>query len=768
MNGSGLVLPDDSSRSGAVATDVETLGAPPAVAWNRQIGGDELDVARAVVRAPDGDVVVAGFTTEDGDRDAWLARVAPDGTLEWSRRYGGEGVELARDVVAMPTGGFAFVGSTRPTGADERDIWLVEVGPDGTIGERRTFDPAGDARGVGLVPASGGGYTIVGDRMVGEERDVLVLRTDGMGDARWRRTYGGDGMDVASDIAQGRDGVAVTGTTDSAGAGGTDMFLLGVGSEGQIQYRRTFGGSDDDFGTAVTRARDGGFVLAGATRSFASRAGDRDMWLIRTDASGVEQWSRTYGGPRSESSAAVVQSERGGYTVAGDTYSYGAGRFDAWVVGTDADGTVDWTRTVGGSGQDSTRGLVETADGGYVVVGRTETAGSGADDAWLFGLASADAPPASRPIEECGAVVDEPGRYVLTTDLQAAGPDNCLTIRASDVTLDGDGHRIIGNPNGEDPGTVDQRTGNGVLIESPDDIEQSNVTIQNLAIEGFERGIYRGWEYPRATGITVRNVTIRGSSSYAMSLYDTVDLTVTGNTVVENGGGIDIDEFGAGIEVTDNRIVRNRNIGLFLFEGGDGPVVSGNVVTENGRGIWASNAIDDPVFIDNRVVDNQGDGIEIGDSYGAVIRGNSVTGNDGFGIGLDSADGIIAENDVVSNGGSGIRLELASGTIAENDVVSNGGVGISLDNSEGDIAANRVRVNDGAGISIVEGSAEIRGNELVANDGAGVTVADGERLDSTTRLVDNRITDNCGAGIRFDRANGIVLSNDIGENAACG
>jgi parallel beta-helix repeat protein len=751
-----------------VATDAGTIGTPPAVVWDRRIGGDELDVARAVVRAPDGDVVVAGFTTEDGDRDAWLARVNSDGTLEWSQRYGGEGLELARDVVGMPTGGFAFVGSTRAPSADESNIWLVEVGSDGTIEETRTFDPPGDARGIGLVPASDGEYTIVGDRVVDDERAPLALRTDGAGDVRWQQTYGGDGMGAVSDVAAGADGVVVTGTTDSAGAGGTDMYLLRLDSQGQVQYDRTFGGSDDDFGSAVARTRDGGLVLAGATRSFAARSGDRDLWLVRTDASGVEQWSRTYGGPRSESSAAVVQSDGGGYTVAGDTYSYGEGRFDAWVVHTDADGAVEWTKTAGDSDQDTTRGLVETTDGGYVVAGATVEAGGGSNDAWLFGLAGTAAPDESRPIEECGTVLDEPGRYVLTTDLRAEGTENCLTIRASDVTLDGDGHRIVGNSNGQGPGRVDQRTGNGVFIESPEDIEQSNITVQNLAIEGFERGIYRGWAYPRVTGLTVRNVTVRESSGTAMMLQDTVDLTVTGNTVVENGMGIDIDEFGAGIEVSDNRIEGNSRTGLFLFEGGERAVISGNVVAGNGRGIWASNGVDDALFTDNQIVDNRGRGIEVSISQGVVIRGNRVSENDGVGIGLDLSDGTIVDNDVASNGGAGISLVYFGEDVTGNRVVENGGDGIYIEQSEGRITDNLARANGGAGITIIESSPEVAGNELVANSGAGVAVTGAPEWDSNTRLVANRIADNCGAGIRFDRGTGVVLANEIGENAACG
>jgi parallel beta-helix repeat protein len=534
------------------------------------------------------------------------------------------------------------------------------------------------------------------------------------------------------------------------------MFLLGVDSQGQVQYRRTFGGGDDDFGSAVTRTRDGGVVLAGATRSFASTAGDRDIWLVRTDANGVEQWSRTYGGPRSESSAAVVQSDDGGYTVAGDTFSYGAGRFDAWIVRTDADGEVDWTRTVGGSGQDSTRGLVETADGGYVVVGRTETAGSGADDAWLFRLAGADEPAPSRPIEECGAVLDEPGRYVLRTDLDHQGDGACLTVRASEVTIDGQGNQI----------TADDRTGTGVRIENPDGRGLADVTVENLVVVGFERGISHHFSDPlirlRVTGTTVER------SGTAMQLHDVTDLVVARNRVVDNEWGISIEDFGSGVRVRDNRIERNRKTGLLLFEGGDGPVVSENVVAENGRGIWASNELDDSVFVGNRVVDNGGVGIKVGISQDVVVRGNDVARNDGFGIGLDSADGTIADNDVGSNGGAGISLEFADGTVGDNEVGSNGGAGISLVDSAADVTENIVRANGGAGVSIVESSAEIEGNELIANDGAGVTVTGGEEQDSTTRLVDNRIAGNCGAGIQFDRGTGVVLSNDIGENAACG
>lgn len=114
------------------------------------------------------------------------------------------------------------------------------------------------------------------------------------------------------------------------------------------------------------------------------------VWLIKTDASGNEQWNRTFGGSNGELALSVQKASNGGYIFAGFTKSYGAGGKDVWVVKTDATGNHQWNKTFGGAKSDEAYSVEQTLDGGYILAGQSNWQGSDGD-AWLIKIREASA-----------------------------------------------------------------------------------------------------------------------------------------------------------------------------------------------------------------------------------------------------------------------------------------------------------------------------------------------------------------------------------------
>ena len=146
-------------------------------------------------------------------------------------------------------------------------------------------------------------------------------------------------------------------------------------------WERTYGGSDDDEGYSVAQTSDGGYIVAGRTRSFG--AGEYDVYLVKTDGLGDTIWTRTYGGGGEDLGYSVALTSDGGYIVAGYTGSFGAGG-DVYLVKTDAVGDTILTRTYGGSSDDWGYSVAQTSDGGYIVAGRTASFGAGGSDIYLI------------------------------------------------------------------------------------------------------------------------------------------------------------------------------------------------------------------------------------------------------------------------------------------------------------------------------------------------------------------------------------------------
>jgi hypothetical protein len=203
---------------------------------------------------------------------------------------------------------------------------------------------------------------------------ALLTATAGAASAEldlvWEHTYGGsaaDGFRAAIPTSDG--GFVAVGYTYSAGAGDVDLFVVKTNASGDTLWTKTFGGPSLDYGHGVCETADGAVVVAGYTMSFG--AGGEDVYLLKLDADGSTLWSRTYGGTGLDEARSVCLAGDGCIIVAGQTESFGAGLADVYLLKVDAAGDTLWTRTFGGAGSEWADAVCETADGCYGLSGTT-------------------------------------------------------------------------------------------------------------------------------------------------------------------------------------------------------------------------------------------------------------------------------------------------------------------------------------------------------------------------------------------------------------
>jgi hypothetical protein len=303
----------------------------------------------------------------------------------FSAVFGGAGDEWGWFVQQTSDGGYIVTGSTSSFGAGGIDIWLVKTDGSGNRIWDKTYGGAGDDYGSSVQQTSDGGYIIVGGTTSygAGGHDVWLVRTDADGNEVWDKTFGGAGYDYGTSVEQTSDGgYVVAGSAGSSGAGGFDVWLIKTDASGNETWDKTFGGPDRDEGFSVQQTSDDGYIIAGWTTT--DRPGYEHLWLIRTDLSGNKVWDKVFGVSGIERGNSVRQTYDGGYVVAGWTTSYGAGSSDVWLVKTDSSGNQDWNRTFGGPGSDGGNSVQQTSDGGYIVAGWTDSSGAGGGHTWLL------------------------------------------------------------------------------------------------------------------------------------------------------------------------------------------------------------------------------------------------------------------------------------------------------------------------------------------------------------------------------------------------
>jgi hypothetical protein len=150
----------------------------------------------------------------------------------------------------------------------------------------------------------------------------------------------------------------------------------------QITFERTYGGARRDEGRSVQQTTDGGYIIAGSKDIYPGN--DCNVYLIKTGSCGDTLWTRTFGGTGYEDGTCVQQTSDGGYIVVGTTDSHGAGFYDVWLIKTDSNGDTAWTRTYGGAGYDGGWSVQQTVDSGYIIAGFTRSYGAGWADYYLI------------------------------------------------------------------------------------------------------------------------------------------------------------------------------------------------------------------------------------------------------------------------------------------------------------------------------------------------------------------------------------------------
>ena len=212
---------------------------------------------------------------------------------------------------------------------------------------------------------------------------VFLLAGSSFAQITFERTYGGSEGDWSWSVQQTQDGgYVIAGGTASFGSGGTDVYVVKTDSMGNALWERTYGGSDYDYGRSVRQTLDGGYIVAGWTTSFG--AGEPDVYVIKTDSLGNVLWDSTYGGSYWDRGYCVRQTLDGGYVIVGFSGSFGAGWYDVYLIKMDSLGSIRWEGSYGGTADDWGGFVQQTLDGGYVIVGETESFGLGESDVFLI------------------------------------------------------------------------------------------------------------------------------------------------------------------------------------------------------------------------------------------------------------------------------------------------------------------------------------------------------------------------------------------------
>jgi len=352
--------------------------------FTKTFGGNLWDYGNSVQQTIDGGYIITGeiSSSENGSSDIWLIKTDSEGQEEWNQTFDGSYRDYGKSVQQTVDGGYIITGST---GSDYYyDVWLIKTDSKGAEEWNQTFGGDNKDYGNSVQQTADGGYIITGEisSSGNGSSDVLLIKTDQQGQEEWIQTFGGSDYDTGNSIEQTYDGgYIITGSTRSYGNGSSDVLLIKTDQQGQEEWIQTFGGGYIDIGNSIKQTSDNGYIITGYTQSYGN--GSRDVWLIKTNSQGNEEWNQTFGGIYVDIGNSVQQTiDDGGYIITGsrgtDYYS------DLWLIKTDYQGNEEWNQIFGGNDYDFGNSVQQTTDDGYIIIGHTKSYGNGGYDIFLI------------------------------------------------------------------------------------------------------------------------------------------------------------------------------------------------------------------------------------------------------------------------------------------------------------------------------------------------------------------------------------------------
>jgi hypothetical protein len=354
------------------------------------LGGAGVDEAQCVAATPDGGMVVTGSTNSSGHGgyDVFLTKLNSSGVVEWDSTYGGIGDDYGYSVIATSDGGYAIAGHTRPPGAGELedvgDVYVIKTNSTGHTVWQQTIGGGRWDAGHCIIETSDNGFAIAGRTRPESDPtkpcDLYLIKTDASGDTVWTKTFGDNLSDRAYALVETTDGgYALAGYTNMWNMAGKGACLVKTDQDGDSLWGRVDDLDEgDDCAYSLIQADDDGLVMAGLTTL--------DPFLIKAEPSmgGTLFVRKNLGGPSLDGFYSVTATSDGGLLMTGFVQNDFLAPSDVHLVKTDASGIAEWHYRLGGIDADEGLSVTELVGGGYAIVGKTLSFGSGDWDVYLI------------------------------------------------------------------------------------------------------------------------------------------------------------------------------------------------------------------------------------------------------------------------------------------------------------------------------------------------------------------------------------------------
>lgn len=374
------------------------------VEWEQTYGYDEFEWIYDIQPTSDGGYIATGVSEEDDMNYGWLLKVDEGGSKQWDiKNYDFNGTdesEIFLGCVRETSDGGYIVGGLGWFYSTIYDAWIAvgRLWKVNSAGETIFFKYIGNELEMwSLIPENiieiEDGFICGGFLAQYTETEyfqyVALFKTDLNGELDWKETYVSGNLDFARSLWKcdpSHEGYFLSGTTSYNDE--TDLeayYMVKTDNSGEMEWDAIFDGPSWDYSPTMGchQTPDGGYVMAGISASYG--AGLSDVWIVKTNDTGVMEWDKTYGEENNDRCYGMTPTENGyAFLIIKDAYMYTGTRDDIWIVETDYDGNTEWEFLLEKEGIQWMQSIYQTDDKGFIIGGRTGAMNNKTSDALLM------------------------------------------------------------------------------------------------------------------------------------------------------------------------------------------------------------------------------------------------------------------------------------------------------------------------------------------------------------------------------------------------
>lgn len=326
--------------------------------WSKTFGGSEDDRGAEVIATNDGGFAILGYSKSsdgdvyenNGDQDFWIVKISANGDISWQKSFGFSGADTGYAITETNDNGFLLTGVLDVSASGGQgnksvqkhaggDVWAIKLDESGNKQWQNYYGGTFTDTPFGVTKTNDNGFLICASSDSNDfnisnnkgQYDFWIFKIDANGTLGWEKNFGGSEIEEPRDICKTNDGnFMIVGDTRSndkdvfKNNGAADLWVVKINTDGNLLWEKTFGGSSFDAGRAIFPSLNGGFIIAGNSRSENanfSNLGQNDGWILKIDDAGNQIWQQFYGGSENDFLNDIIEMPDNSIIAIGESYS---------------------------------------------------------------------------------------------------------------------------------------------------------------------------------------------------------------------------------------------------------------------------------------------------------------------------------------------------------------------------------------------------------------------------------------------------------------